>query len=255
MTSPISRPLSARQRARVIALDRVVLRLSRDWLLVFSLLFGLFVGLPWLAPALMKLGWTGAGDAIYLLYATQCHQLPQRSFFMFGPKAMYSLAEIQTVWQATDNPLILRQFVGNAALGWKVAWSDRMTSMWTSVFLAGLMFSPLRTRIQPLPLWAFALFIAPMALDGGTHLVSDLAGIGQGFRDSNLWLAILTNNAFPPTFYAGDALGSFNSWMRLATGAVFGTGVVWLVFPYLEAAFADVVGQIEDKFRRAGLAL
>ncbi len=255
MTTPASRPLSARQRARVIALDRVVLRLSRHWLLAFSLLFGLFVGLPWLAPALMKLGWTGAGDAIYLVYATQCHQLPQRSFFLFGPKAMYSLAEIQTVWQATDNPLVLRQFVGNATLGWKVAWSDRMVSMWTSVFVAGLMFWLLRTRVKPLPLWAFALFIAPMALDGGTHLISDLAGISQGFRDSNLWLAILTNHAFPPTFYAGDALGSFNSWMRLATGELFGVGVVWLVFPYLEVAFADLVGQIEDKFQRAGLAL
>jgi len=92
-------------------------------------------------------------------------------------------------------------------------------------------------------------------VDGGTHLISDLAGIGQGFRDSNAWLASLTNNAFPATFYAGDAFGSFNSWMRLITGALFGLGAVWLAYPYVESAFADAARQIEDKFQRAGLTL
>jgi hypothetical protein len=36
---------------------------------------------------------------------------------------MYSLPEIQTAWQETFNPLILRQFVGNPEMGWKMAWS------------------------------------------------------------------------------------------------------------------------------------
>jgi uncharacterized membrane protein len=222
-------------------------RLSRHWLLAAGLLWGVYVGLPWLAPVLMKVGWTGGGDAIYLLYATQCHQLPQRSFFLFGPQAMYSLAEIQAAWQATDNPLVLRQLVGSAEMGWKVAWSDRMVAMWTSLFVAGALFWPLRRRARPLPLWAFVLLTAPLALDGGTHLLSDLTGLGQGFRDTNAWLAVLTQHAFSPAFYAGEALGSFNSWMRLATGVLFGVGVVWLAFPYLEAAFADLARQMEAK--------
>lgn len=43
---------------------------------------------------------------------------------------------------------------------------------------------------------------------------SDLAGIGQGFRDSNAWLAALSQQSLPAAFYAGDAWGSFNAWMR-----------------------------------------
>lgn len=70
-------------------------------------------------------------------------------------------------------------------------------------------------------------------MDGGTHTISDFAGIGEGFRDTNQWLAILTNNSFPAIFYAGDALGSFNSMMRLITGILAGLAVIWLAFPYI----------------------
>jgi hypothetical protein len=89
----------------------------------------------------------------------------------------------------------------------------------------------------------------PMAFDGMTHLVSDLAGIGQGFRDSNIWLAALTNHAFPAVFYAGDAWGSFNAGMRLMTGVLFGLGIVWFGFPYLEAAFSNSAQVVEYKYQ------
>jgi hypothetical protein len=92
-----------------------------------------------------------------------------------------------------------------------------------------------------------------MLIDGGTHLISDLAGLGQGFRDTNLWLAALTGNSFPSTFYAGDALGSFNSWMRFITVLLFGLAVIWLVYPVIDRFFADYFLLIENKFRRAGL--
>ena len=76
-----------------------------------------------------------------------------------------------------------------------------------------------------------------MILDGGAHMISDFAGIGQGFRDTNQWLAILTNHSLPATFYAGDAIGSFNSFMRLITGFLAGLGIVWFAFPYMEESF------------------
>jgi len=104
-----------------------------------------------------------------------------------------------------------------------------------------------------LPLWGFIVLALPMALDGGTHLLSDLAGIGQGFRDSNTWLIVLTGGALPAEFYAGDSLGSFNSWMRLVTGVLFGLGAVWLAYPHLEMAFANITDQIGAKFRRASI--
>ena len=50
---------------------------------------------------------------------------------------------------------------------------------------------------------------------------------------------MLTKDALPVTFYAGDALGSFNSLMRLITGPLAGLAIVWLSFPYMEESFAQ----------------
>jgi uncharacterized membrane protein len=219
---------------------RLTSYLTRHWLLIFGALWGLYVGLPWLAPVFMELGWTSAANTIYMIYATQCHQLPQRSLFLFGPKLMYSLSQIQSAWQMTDNPLLLRQFIGNTEMGWKVAWSDRMISLYTSLLVGALIYWPLRKRFKPLPVWVFILLMLPLAIDGGSHFISDLAGIGYGFRDNNAWLAALTFNAFPSSFYAGDGLGSFNSWMRWVTGPLMGLGLAWFILPYCEAAFAEL---------------
>ncbi len=78
-------------------------------------------------------------------------------------------------------------------------------------------------------------------------MISDFAGIGQGFRDTNLWLAELTNYRFSAGFYTGDALGSFNSWMRLLSGLFFGFGVVLYGFPYLNEIFEDNIARIRAK--------
>ena len=65
--------------------------------------------------------------------------------------------------------------------------------------------------------WLIVL-ILPIALDTLTHTVSDVQGMGLGFRETNAWLAVLTGHILPASFYAGDAIGSFNSLMRLVTG-------------------------------------
>lgn len=224
----------------------------------FLIVYGIWVFLPYFAPLFMQIGWTGAGKAIYFIYSFFCHQLPERSFFWFGEKTMYSLSEIQTAWQDTINPMILRQFIGNETMGWKIAWSDRMISLYTSVWLFAAIWYPFRRKIKPISWWGFILLLIPIAIDGGTHMISDFAGIGQGFRDTNQWLAALTNNALPVTFYAGDALGSFNSIMRFITGILAGLGIVWIAFPYIfqtqaynqkldEKEYAKVIEQIKDK--------
>lgn len=231
--------ITAKGRASPHYLDHILYDIGRYWILFFGLSFGAYVWLPFMAPVLMHSGWTGPAKAIYFIYSFLCHQLPERSFFLFGPKAMYPLSKIQAAWQNTLNPLVLRQFIGNPQMGWKVAWSDRMVSMYTSTLFFGLLWYPLRRRIKALPWWGLVLFLLPMALDGGSHFVSDLSGLGQGFRYTNTWLATLTHNSFPLSFYVGDALGSFNSWMRLLTGLLFGIGFVWFGFPYLDEVFAD----------------
>lgn len=224
----------------------------------FLIVYGVWVFLPYFAPLFMHVGWTGAGKAIYFTYSFFCHQLPERSFFWFGEKSMYSLSEIQTAWQNTINPMILRQFVGDESMGWKIAWSDRMISFYTSVWFFAVIWYPMRRRIKPLSWWVFVLLLLPIAIDGTTHMISDFAGIGEGFRDTNIWLALLTNSNFPVTFYTGDALGSFNSIMRFITGLLAGLGIAWLVFPYIyqsqtynqqldEKSYAQIVEQIKNQ--------
>ena len=207
--------------------------LAQHWFEMFLAIYGLWVLLPVLPPVLMHIGWTGIGRGLYFFYSYFCHQLPERSLFLLGQKTMYSLKEIQAAWQNTVDPLTLRKFLGNETMGWKIAWSDRMISFYTSVWLFAWILVPFKQKVKPLPWWGFILSLLPITIDGSTHMLSDLAGIGQGFRDSNQWLAALTNNALSASFYTGDALGSFNSWMRLITGLLAGLGIVWFVFPYL----------------------
>jgi uncharacterized membrane protein len=238
-------PRSTSEIPQESLIKRIMLGFARHWLLFVNLLIALWVLLPWLAPVFMHWGWTSLGKAIYLIYSFQCHQLPERSYFLFGREVMYSLAEIQAVWQNTTDPFVLRQFIGNPEIGWKVAWSDRMVSMYTSILLGGLLYGLFRERLKPLSFRTFAVLLLPMVIDGGTHLISDLAGIGQGFRDTNMWLQILTNNAFSLAFYQGDVLGSFNSWMRLITGILFGVALVGFAYPHINDAFADIVRRNE----------
>ncbi len=214
-----------------------------DWLVIATLFLVFFNGLPFLAPVFMQAGWEGAGRAIYLVYSSLCHQMAQRSFFLFGPEGfqMYNLADLPLEQTGPRLMLASRAFLGSPEMGWKVAWSDRMVSMYISPLVVAVIYAVMRRlkaargqAVRPLPLWAVGLLLLPMALDGGTHWVSDLAGIGQGFRDSNVWLAQLTNHAFPASFYAGDALGSFNMLMRLLSGITFGVAIGGFLYPWID---------------------
>ena len=256
-TSETAEQALERKREAARKANRLTYWLAEHWLLMVNTLVGIFVLLPFVAPVLMHLGLEGPGRAIHVMYMAFCHQFPQRSYFLFGPQTMYSLDEIALVWHNVENPLILRQFIGTPEMGWKVAWSDRMVSMYGGMLLFGLLYGVVRRwrTIKPLPLWGIVLFSIPMGIDGVSHVVSDLFGIGQGFRYTNEWLAELTNFAFSVDFYVGNGLGSFNWWMRLITGLLFALGVVWLAYPHLENAFGQTRRQIEAKFRRAGLEL
>ncbi len=229
--------------------------LRRYWIIPLSILLGVYIYLPFLAPVLMHAGQDGAARVFYFIYSWLCHQLPERSYFLFGTRLTYSLADIQNAWQQTSNPLILRQFLGNPVMGWKVAWSDRMVSMFTSLWVFGLLWWSLRRKLKPLPWWGLVLFLLPMTIDGTSHFFSDLAGIGQGFRYANLWLAQVTLHIFPLSFYSGETFGSFNSLMRLLSGILFGMGIVWYTYPYLDHAIRAqelpiTAGPVPDPVRK-----
>jgi hypothetical protein len=90
------------------------------------------------------------------------------------------------------------------------------------------------------------------ASSGGrrTHLISDLSGLTDGFRYRNEWLASLTAYALPASFYAGDALGSFNSWMRLVSGVLSGFGAAWLFLPLVDREARRTAQLLHDKLAR-----
>jgi uncharacterized membrane protein len=216
--------------------------LSQNWLGWFALLIGVWVVLPWFAPVLMQLGFPGPAWLIYLLYSPQCHQLPQRSYFLFGERLMLPLEQITPI-TSTRDPLALRWFIGTPELGWKVAWSDRMVSLYTPLFVGALLYAGCRRRWRPVR-WSWLLLLPylPLLLDGGSHLLDDLFQFR--FRETNEWLVVLTANTLAPSFYQGDAIGSFNWWMRLLTGLLAGFAFTRHVYPHLDRGFAAMAREV-----------
>jgi uncharacterized membrane protein len=80
-------------------------------------------------------------------------------------------------------------------------------AIYGSMLIAGVTLALFRSaQIRPLNWKFWLLAMVPMALDGGTQLF--------GWRESNLFL-------------------------RLVTGAIFGIGTAWFLFPQIEAAARD----------------
>ena len=118
--------MARRQGDAVIWSQKRTLGLSRDWLAWANLFWIVLTGLPWLAPVLIRIGAAGTAHAVYSIYGFLCHQYANRSFFLFGPKAMYSFRELQSVAPDANTWSGLRAFAGTAELGYKATWSDRM---------------------------------------------------------------------------------------------------------------------------------
>jgi len=252
------------QRHRAIRVVNGTIWFTNHWLMLFSIGFGALMIAPFLAPIFLSLGWNEPARAIYSFYSLLCHQMAQRSFFLFGqghPIAMYNLNALPigtsggTVSSEAIDMDSLRAFIGNATLGWKVAWSDRMVYMYVATWVGGIAYAllPRRKEVHSLSVIGFGLFLLPMAIDGFAHFLSDLqGGLSGGFRYTNDWLAQLTHHALPQWFYVGDAFGSFNSVIRLISGICFGIGVVWFMFPRIDQAMRETRAQLHAKLVAAG---
>lgn len=222
--------VTGRTRDFVIFLDKLILSLAKHWLLAINIATGLYAGLPVLAPILMRGGITWAGKLIYTIYAPLCHQLPHRSFFLFGAQFSYSEAEIISAL-GENYPL---RYIGDAVLGYKIAYCERDTAIYTTFLIAGILFTLVRTRLKPLKWQYFMLFMVPMFLDGTIQMISD----------------VTLQLGYTPFFgiYVSTSL------RRVVTGALFGLACVWLVYPYLEIGFRDIRATVEHKFRKAGIS-
>jgi hypothetical protein len=69
--------------------DKVTLWVSRHYIFVVNIFLAVYLGLPFLAPVLMKAGLPGAARPIYTAYSVTCHQLGFRSWYLFGEQTAY----------------------------------------------------------------------------------------------------------------------------------------------------------------------
>lgn len=187
----------------------VVQWIARHWLACFNIAWATYAFLPFLAPLFMHLGWEAPARAVYFLYSYTCHQLPDHSYFLFGPSLAPQDGQLLAAgMQASSNLYVERQFIGNAEIGYKVALCQRDVAIYGSVFLAGVIFAFMRTWLRPLPAKWFLVLMLPIAIDGGTQLI--------GLRESN-WV------------------------LRMITGSLFGIAAVWWAYPYVQDAMNDVL--------------
>lgn len=229
-------------RDQAIGLNRGLLFFARHWLAAFNLAVLVYVGLPFVAPTLMHLGYERQARWIYTVYSPLCHQLAFRSWFLFGEQPAYPRSLAGTDWvsfgQATgldENDYIgARAFLGNPTVGYKTALCERDIGIYGAIFLSGLAFSLLRKRLKPIPIWLwFVIGIIPIGLDGGTQLISVLPIPGLS--------VILPMRESTP-------------FLRTLTGGLFGVMNVWLAYPYIEESFAETRALIAAKLKAAGLA-
>ena len=206
-------------------MNRGVQFFTRHWLAAFSLIVFIYAGLPFMAPTLMKVGATGPARVIYTIYSPFCHQFAFRSFFLYGPQAAYprELAgtDLVSYGQATSmdeqDVIAARRYIGDERVGYKTALCERDIGIYVGILIAGLVYGFIRNRrsVKPLPLkfW-FLLGIVPIALDGGTQLISQLGIL-----------------PFPPR--------ESTPLLRTATGLLFGAMNVWMAYPHVDQAMKD----------------
>ena len=203
--------------------ERWALAVARHWLLGVNLFIAALLGLPFLAPVLMKAGAPQPAGWIYSLYSPLCHQLGFRSWFLFGEQAAYPRSivadESISFGEATGLPesdyAAARAFRGDEVVGYKVAFCQRDVAMYGGILLAGVAYALFRRHLPELPWWAWLAFgVLPIALDGGSQLASGWGWIPGYVRESTPWL-------------------------RTLTGLGFGAFTVWFAFPQVEATMAE----------------
>jgi uncharacterized membrane protein len=233
----------------------------KHWLAIWLLIFSVFNLLPLLAPVFMQLGFEPLGNAIHDLYHLISHQFANRSYFFFGRELMYRPDELplNLVGDFQTDGSLMAAFRGNAELGWKMAWSDRLTAWFGACLVTAYFYAILRHRkgFRRLSTGWMLILVAPLWIDGISHYISDFTSLTDGFRYTNFWLAFITGNIFPPFFYIGDDLGSFNSLARIVTGILCGIGfMAWGLGRaelYFKANHAILQGRLDDWWARQKL--
>lgn len=213
--------------------DRFSLWFTNNYMTVFSAIVFLYVGVPYLAPIFMHFGLTQPAGVIYKIYSYLCHQLAFRSFFLFGPQAVYPrlLSNLHypvmyenLVGHTTIDVNEARAYLGNAIYGFKVALCERDVAMYGSFFLFGVVFAFMKAKIKSVKTWIWIVFgILPIAIDGG----SQLPALGLDIK----WLPARESSPF----------------LRVLTGVLFGVITAWYLYPMVEESMRGTRRTLQKK--------
>jgi uncharacterized membrane protein len=223
--------------------DRFSFWISRRYLLLLNLFMLFYLGLPFLAPTLMKMGATFPAKAIYRIYSPLCHQFGFRSFFLFGEQAFYPLAEaningVKTFEETTgilhlDDPysytrFAARGYVGNETVGYKIALCERDVAIYAAILLFGVFFGLTGRRIKPLHWMVWLLLgLGPIGFDGFSQLLSQF--------NWEWFAAVIPYRESTP-------------FLRVLTGALFGLTTAWFAYPNIEESMNETRQYYIKKF-------
>ncbi len=223
--------------------DRVSLWIAKRYLLILNLFMLFYVGLPFLAPTLMKLNAPLPAQIIYRIYKPLCHQFGFRSFFLYGEQPYYPLAEaglegVKTFEEVTgitnlNDPYSFtrfeaRNYIGSETVGYKVALCERDIAIYLAILGFGIVFGFTGRRFKSLH-WVLWLLIGigPIGLDGFSQLFSQF---------NWEWLASVVPYRESTPF------------LRALTGAFFGFATAWFAYPNIEESMSETRQYYIKKF-------
>ena len=226
-------------RSVVIALDRGIFVFAGHWVPVFNAFLAVYVGLPFLAPVFMHIGWVFPATLIYAFYGPFCNQFAHHSWFLFGAQSYYQTSTFQAYTGIDPNSLAgllaVRAFVGNPVMGYKVAICERDVAIYGAMLVCGVIFGlpSVQRRLKPAPWWAwFLVGIVPIGIDGFWQLFTTYP-----------YNTLLTFLSFLPTHESSPLL-------RTLTGGLFGLANIWLAYPYFEASMREAREELKIKLAR-----
>ncbi len=126
-----------RQESLIIRIDRRIYQFARHWLLAFNIVAFTLAAMPFIVPFIASQGYTGLANGLYTSLGLMCHQMPERSFTLFGEQ---------------------------------MGLCHRMSAIYIASFFSGIGYALVRNRLSPLGFRGLILLSTPMAIDGFTQL-------------------------------------------------------------------------------------
>jgi len=233
---------------RISGADRAMSWISNHYLAIMNVIMLIYVGLPFLAPVLMKSGATAPARVLYTIYSPLCHQFGFRSFFLYGEQPYYPLKEagvnVVDFESATGiiglhdpndiSRLEARRYVGDETVGYKVALCERDVAIYAAILFFGLLFGLTGRRFPQLH-WAVWILIGlgPIGLDGFSQLFAQ-------FEWSFLASMLPYRESTP--------------FLRVLTGFLFGFFTAWFAYPNIEESMQETRQFFIKKFAQVKAA-